>query len=236
MHAFIHEQVRKKMFLFVMHILKSKFVKSTAMAFSVEDLEDQKRFRLFLTIPYKNLIEFVFEYLKKKSALTLTYWFLCLLFLCLSLIIRIRIAGYFPLKHILFHSVIGCILLPLVCIPVHEFLHIIPYWLSGAKNIRVDMELRQYLFYVTAHRYVAGPLQFRIVALTPCLIISLALVFLVFFLPGLWKWSLSLFLFVHATMCAGDFALLNLYYVNRDKKIFTWDDVDRKEAYFYEQI
>jgi hypothetical protein len=205
------------------------------MTISVEDLDDQKRFRLFLTVPYKNLIEFVFEYLKKKSLLTFSFWFLCLLFLCITIIIRIKIAGNFPITHILFHSAIGLIILPLICIPLHEFLHIVPYYLSGAKNIRVGMDLKQYLFYVTAHRHVATPLQFRIVALTPFLIISAGLAFLVLFLPGLWKWSFSLFMFVHATMCTGDFALLNLYYLNRDKKIYTWDDVDKKEAYFYEK-
>jgi hypothetical protein len=216
--------------------LKGKFVKSIFMTFSAEDLEDQKKFRLFLTIPYTNLIQFVFEYLKKKSGLMFLYWFLCLLFLCFTLIIRIRVSGNFPAAHIILHSFIGTIVLPLICIPLHEVLHVIPYYLSGAKNIRVGMDLKQYLFYVTAHRYVATPLQFRIVAWTPFLIISIGLVLLVFLLPGLWKWSLSLFLFAHATMCAGDFALLNLYYLNRDKKIYTWDDADKKEAYFYEEL
>jgi hypothetical protein len=206
------------------------------MTFSVEDLYDQKKFRLFLTIPYKNLIQFVFEYLKKKSGLMFLFWFLCLLFLCFTINIRIKVAGNFPIAHILLHSVIGMIVLPLICIPLHELLHVIPYYLSGAKNIRVGMDIKQYLFYVTAHRYVATPLQFRIVAWTPFIIISIGLVLLVFLLPGLWKWSLSLFLFAHATMCAGDFALLNLYYLNRDKKIYTWDDVDKKEAYFYEEL
>jgi Protein of unknown function (DUF3267). len=206
------------------------------MTFSVEDLYDQNKFRLFLTIPYKNLIQFVFEYLKKKSGLMFLFWLLCLLFLCFTVIIRIKVAGNFPIAHILLHSVIGMIVLPLICIPLHELLHVIPYYLSGAKNIRVGMDLKQYIFYVTAHRYVATPLQFRIVAWTPFFIISLGLVLLVFLLPGLWKWSLSLFLFAHATMCAGDFALLNLYYLNRDKKIYTWDDVDKKEAYFYEEL
>jgi hypothetical protein len=206
------------------------------MAFSVEDLNDQKRFRLFLTIPYKNLIQFVFEYLKKKSGLMFLFWFLCLIFLCFTVIIRIKVAGNFPRTHILFHSVIGLVILPLVCIPLHELLHVIPYYVSGAKNIRFGMDLKQYLFYVTAHRYVASPLQFRIVASTPFIIISSGLLLLVFLLPGLWKWSLSLFLFAHATMCAGDFALLNLYYLNRNKKICTWDDVDKKEAYFYEEL
>jgi hypothetical protein len=206
------------------------------MPFSVEDLDDQKRFRLFLTIPYTNLIYFVFEYLKKKTGLMFLFWFLCFLFLCFTVIIRIKVAGKFPITHILFHSFSGLIILPLICIPVHELLHIVPYYVTGARNIRVGMDLKQYLFYVTAHKYVATPLQFRIVAWTPFIIISSGLVLLVFLLPGLWKWSLSLFLFAHATMCAGDFALLNLYYLNRNKKIYTWDDADKKEAYFYEEL
>jgi hypothetical protein len=111
-----------------------------------------------------------------------------------------------------------------------------PYWLSGAKRIRIGMDLKQYLFYVTAHRYVASPGQFKAVAFIPFFVISVCLILLIIILPGLWKWSLSLFLFVHTTMCAGDFALLNFYYLNRDKKIYTWDDADQKMAYFYEEI
>jgi len=37
-------------------------------------------------------------------------------------------------------------------------------------------------------------------------------------------------------MCVGDFAIMNFYYINRDKTIYTWDDVDAKTAYFYEEI
>jgi hypothetical protein len=59
---------------------------------------------------------------------------------------------------------------------------------------------------------------------------------LLLYVPGLWKWSLSLFLFVHATMCAGDFALLNFYFMKRNKKIYTWEDADGKMAYFYEEL
>jgi hypothetical protein len=206
------------------------------MGYAVEDLEDQKRFRLFLTLSYKDLIQFVFDYLKKKSGLSLFYWLLCLIILSLTILIRIDVAGKFAESRIIFHTVLGMIILPLVFIPIHEFLHIIPYYLSGATNIRVGMDLNQYLFYVTAHRYVTSPVQFCIVALMPFIIISTGLLISVFFLPGLWKWSLSMFLFVHTTMCAGDMALLNLYYLNKDMKIYTWDDADKKEAYFYEKL
>ena len=65
---------------------------------------------------------------------------------------------------------------------------------------------------------------------------SIVLIILILMLPGLWKWSLSLLLFVHATMCAGDFAMMNFYFLNRRKKIYTWDDFDKKIAYFYEEL
>jgi hypothetical protein len=206
------------------------------MTIQVEDLDDKTKYRQVAAISYHDLIPFILDQLRKKSVLMVSYWCLSIFLLLLAVRIRIYISGYFPIDKIFIHSLLGSIILPVLIIPVHELLHILPYWLSGARRIRVGMDLKQYLFYVTAHRYVASPAQFKIVALVPFLAISLASALLIFYLPGLWKWSLSLFLFVHTTMCAGDFALLNFYYINRNKKIYTWDDADQKIAYFYEEI
>jgi hypothetical protein len=206
------------------------------MSLQVEDLEDQSRFRQILAIPYSELVDFVIEYIRKRTSVMVFFWFACLLFLGISIIVRIDIAGYFPLKNTFFHSVLGLIIFPLLCIPLHEGLHVIPFFITGARKIRIGVDLKQYIFYVTAHRHVATSAQFTFVALIPFIIINLALLFLVLLLPGLWKWSLSLFLFVHTTMCAGDFALLNFLWLNRRKKIYTWDDADEKMAYFYEEI
>ena len=206
------------------------------MALQVEDLNDQTRFRQILSISYHDLIEFILEKIKQKTGVTIFFWSLCIVFLGLAITIRINIAGSFPAVNILGHSFLGFIVLPILSIPVHELLHILPYIISGARRIRVGMDLKQYLFYVTAHRYVASPSQFKFVVIMPFIIISVTLTLLVFLLPGLWKWSISVFLFVHTTMCAGDFALLNYYFLNNNKKIYTWDDADKKEAYFYEQI
>ena len=206
------------------------------MALQVEDLEDQTRYRQILTIPYDELMTFVLDYIRRKSGLMLFFWSVCLVFLGTVIRVRINIAGYYPITNIITHSAIGLIILPILFIPIHELFHIIPYYLSGARIIRVGMDLKQYLFYVTAHRHVATSIQFRVVAIFPFLITSIGLLFLIFLLPGLWKWSLALFLFVHATMCAGDFALLNYYFLNRSKKIYTWDDANEKIAYFYEKI
>lgn len=206
------------------------------MAFSVEDLDDQTKFRPILVVPYNELIPFIFKYLLKNTMLIILFWTVSLIFLLFAVSIRFNISGYFPGINIFYHSILGFIVFPVLCVPVHELLHIIPYYFSGARNIRIGMDLKQYLFYVTAHRYVASPVQFKIVAIIPFIIISVVTAFLVLILPGLWKWSLSLFLFAHATMCAGDIALLNFYFLNREKKIYTWDDADLKIAYFYEKV
>jgi hypothetical protein len=206
------------------------------MSLQVEDLEDQSKFRQILAIPYTELVDFVLEQIRKRTGMIIFFWSACLLFLGISIIVRIDIAGHFPLKNIFFHSALGLIIFPVLCIPLHEGLHIIPFLITGARKIRIGADLKQYIFYVTAHRHVATSAQFSFVALIPFIIINLALLFLVLLLPGLWKWSLSLFLFVHTTMCAGDFALLNFLWLNRRKKIYTWDDADEKMAYFYEEI
>lgn len=206
------------------------------MSLSVEDLDDQEKFVQILSISYNDLLPFILKYLNKPSVLTVLFWSACLISFGFSFILIVNIAGDFQFSIILFHSLLGLIIFPILCIPLHEALHIIPYYISGAKKIRAGMDLSQYLFYVTAHRYVATPFQFRIVAATPFIIISITSLFLILKLPGLWKESLSLFLFVHTTMCAGDFAMLNFYFLNRNKKIYTWDDADRKIAYFYEKL
>lgn len=206
------------------------------MALRVEDLDDERKYRQLLALPYDEMIPFVFDYMKRKSLLIFLLWSACFIFLLMVISIRIQISGYFPHSNIILHSILGIIVFPLLSVPFHEGLHIIPYYLSGARKIRIGIDLKQYIFYVTAHRHVATPFKFRIVAIMPFIVISAALIICVFLLPGLWKWSFSLFLFTHATMCAGDFALLNFYFINRKKKIYTWDDADRKVAYFYEEI
>lgn len=206
------------------------------MSLEVEDLDDQGRFRHLHTLAYSDIVPFVLDYLRRKTGLTLFYWAFCLLTLGLAFSIRLNISHYFEYRKIFIHTLLGLIAFPLIIIPVHEILHIIPYFISGARRIRAGMDLKQFIFFVTAHRYVASAPQFRFVAVFPFILITVLSLFLILYLPGLWKWSLSLFLFVHSTMCAGDFAMLNYYHINRHRKIFTWDDADQREAYFYEEL
>jgi len=202
------------------------------MKYTAEDLETGDNFKLIAGVPYSELVPFIFGQLKKVTVVTIFFWTLCLCTLLTAFCIRLGIeSGIYAI----IHSLIGFILLPVLIIPVHELLHVIPFYLMGARNIKIGMDLKQFFFYVTAHRHVAEPLQFILVALVPFLSISFIVIILIFILPGAWKWSLSAFLFIHTTMCAGDVALLSFYFINRRKKIYTWDDAYKKVAYFYER-
>jgi hypothetical protein len=211
-------------------------VKILSVSLKPEDLNDERQYRLLLTLRYGEIITFVLDHLKRKTGAVLFFWAFCLITLGLAVIIRINISGYFDLKRIFLHSVLGIVVLPVLIIPVHELLHIIPYILSGAKRIRVGMDLKQYIFYVTAHRHVASSALFRVVAVFPFIVVTAASLFLIWWLPGLWKYSVAVFLFMHSTMCAGDFAMISFCNIYRKHKVYTWDDADLKEAYFYEEI
>ncbi|HEX2919734.1 MAG TPA: DUF3267 domain-containing protein [Bacteroidales bacterium] len=206
------------------------------MKYKVEDLENNSKFVLLKKVSYNDLLPFVLDYIKKWTALSAIFFSSCILFFVIALYIRINISDLCPRFQIFLHTMLGFFIFPLLCIPLHEGLHIVPYYLAGARDIRVGMDLKQLMFYVTAHKYVAKPGIFSIVAVLPFILISAATLFMIYLLPPVWKWSFSLFMFVHATMCAGDYALLNYYFVNRDKKIYTYDDADNKEAFFYQEL
>ena len=206
------------------------------MKLKVEDLEDQSRYRHLMTLKYTDIVPFVLEFIRRPSSIIIFFWSVCFISFCISAVIRFNLSKIYEFRQILPHTLLGLILLPVVIIPVHEFLHVIPFILTGARNIRKGMDMRQFIFYVTVHREVVTPGKFKFVAIVPFVTITIVLLILIFVSPPLWKWSLSLFLFVHMTMCAGDFAMLNFYHVNRQRKILSWDDADLREAYFYEEI
>ena len=205
------------------------------MSTRVDDIKDNARYRHLFTLSYDNIVPFIFEYIKKHTFPLILAWSFLLAVLIWMVDFRIALGAGHRFINILMHSSIGIVILPLVLVIPHELLHIVPYYLGGARNIRVGADWQQYYFYVTAHLYPVGATTFITVALTPFLVISAALLYLIITIASpLWTWSLMWTLLMHTTMCAGDFALINYYWLNRNKKVITWDDADKKEAYFYE--
>jgi hypothetical protein len=199
----------------------------------IEQLEEGSAYEKVLTLSYRDIAPFVIGSLRSFNLPMIIIWVALAVssFLTVWLWPGIRYNPENPC--IVMGLVAGLVAIPVLLIPLHEGLHLIPFSLAGAKDIRYGADLRQGIIYVTAHRFVAGRRLFIIVAFTPLMIITASIVIFMIFSSPWWQWVLSLTLFTHTTMCAGDAALIGFMSGFRHRDIFTWDDADRKEAYFY---
>jgi len=200
----------------------------------IQTLHDETRYVLLRKLLFSEIPEFVFIYIKKKNIITGVFFFLFFLFLLFSILFSVKIfsASAFSWKLILY-AVYGLVLFPVLLIPVHEGIHAMVYFFAGAKKITIGAEWRQFFFYITAGRYPVGRRKFFWIAIAPFLLISTGLFAATLISGSFLSWSLYLTLFVHATMCIGDFAMLSFYCEHAGKEIITYDDIQKKTAYFF---
>jgi len=199
----------------------------------IEELENPSLYERVLSLPYNEIGPFVLRELTRPSRPMVRIWIS--LAASLSLSVWFWPGFVFPSEGpgILTGLAAGLLLLPLALVPVHEGSHLIPFLLAGARDIRFGADLKQGIIYVTAHRFVAGRKLFSVVAMAPFILITTSLIVSILVCPAWWKWVLSMTLFVHSTMCAGDAALIGFMGSFGKRRVFTWDDADLKVAYFY---
>lgn len=198
-----------------------------------EQITENPQWKLLLELPFGKIADFVLDRLKKRHYIILIFWTLCFATALSAVVMRSNLNDYYTRKDFLFHSIAGLLILPLLSIVVHELLHLAAFRASGAGKVSIGMDLKQFTFYATSHNFVIGTRAFIFVALFPFAVISVFTIAGIILLPGIIKWSLSLFLFSHTTMCAGDFAMITLFTGARGKEIVTWDDTKLKVAFFY---
>lgn len=200
---------------------------------TIEELEDSSRYTRELTLPYGDIAPFVVARLRTASLPMILLWTVLLASAVMSVVFWPGLVFKLQEPRILKGLLTGTVLIPLLLVPLHEGLHLVPYRLAGARDIRIGTDLRQGIIYITAHRFVTGRRLLSCVAMTPFAIITAGLATTIVLSPVWWQWILSVALFVHTTMCAGDAAILTYTNSFNGSEVFTWDDADRLEAYFY---
>lgn len=200
---------------------------------TIEELENSSKYSKELTLSYGEIAPFVFERLLKASLPMIFLWIVLTAAAVLSVLFWPGLIFNLPEPQILKGLVAGTVVVPLLLVPLHEGLHLVPFRLAGAHDIRVGSEIKQGIIYITAHRFVTDKRQLSYVAMAPFAIITAGLITAIVFCPLWWQWILSIALFVHTTMCAGDAAMLAYAGSYKGKEVFTWDDADLLEAYFY---
>jgi hypothetical protein len=205
---------------------------------TAEELQKEDRFRLVKKLSYDDIIPFIFEYIRKRNIASYLFFILniLLLFFLLAVTVRILFFSGYRWFNLLRYGLLGTVLLPLVLAPIHEGVHGLVYFLAGARRIKFGADLSQFIFYVTAHRYVVGRHTFFPVAFTPFFIINALLILLYLISPPLLAWSILITLFAHSTMCIGDFAMVSFFFEHHAEKILTFDDLNEKTSYFYEKL
>ena len=124
----------------------------------------------------------------------------------------------------------GFVVMFVIFLPLHEALHALAYRMAGAREIRWKMMWRYLAAYVVAERFVSTRGVFLFVALAPFVVITPLLIVLAVTMPD-WSVLWLTVLFWHTAGVSGDWALMNYYWLNRDREIYTWDDAGR--SYFY---
>jgi len=200
---------------------------------AIEELENASAYEKVLTLPYNDIAPFVISNLKTPSLPMAIIWTVMTASFIMTIIFWPGLYYAAENHGILMGLAMGLLIIPVLLAPVHELLHLIPYRLAGAKDIRIGSDLRQGIIYVTAHRFVTGLKLFATVALVPLLVITAALALAIVLSSPWYRWVLTMALFTHTTMCAGDTALLGFMARYRGRRVYTWDDADSKEAYFY---
>ena len=208
------------------------------MSYNTKDLQDESRFRLLKILRYEDIVEFVFENIRKPNYSTRFYYLiLILLFAC---IVGFSVAGFrndlFIFRQYFKFFLMGFVSGSVLIIPVHELLHGFAYKIAGAPRIDFGSDLRQGIFYVAANNYVIGRKKFAVVALMPFLVINIATLIISGFLTPYFFIMALFLLFFHNLMCIGDFAMLSFFLVNEDKELYTYDNHKEKTSYIYEKL
>ena len=207
------------------------------MEYTNRDLQDENRFTLLRVLSLEDIVQFLFQQIRILNPLTVLFFIAILLSfstIVLALVFEV-LPGPWSWGKITLVGLLGFVCWPICLIPVHEVIHALVYKLTGAPKIKFGIKPAKCLFYVTADKYVIGKRHFILVALMPFLVISLLLIVLAHFIVTPLSWSFIVCLFVHTTMCIGDFALAGLFIQHKRQAIYTYDDVENSVTYFYKK-
>jgi len=204
---------------------------------TIEFVRNSPEFSLVKELRFNGILEFVLENIRLKNSCTFFYFLFNLLYL--SVLIALSIFGFMD-DIITFKTYMvwlgwGILAGSILIIPFHEGFHALAFLAIGARKIRFGADLRQMIFYATAENFVAGQKGFTLVALAPFIFINLISLTFAFFGGFEVRLMIISLLLLHNIMCIGDFAMLSFFRENREKEMYTFDDLDTKTAWFYER-
>ena len=206
-----------------------------------EQIQHSPGYRLIARISHDNIKSFLLEQFSGGSRLAKRYMiYQTIMGAVLAGLLAYSIVSFFKgSKQELEWLSIALLISFTVLVILHELLHAIAFLITGVRNISFGADFWRFIFYVQADREVIQKRQFRFVALTPFIIVTI--ITAVGTLWSIWQNSPAIILWlsimaIHSFFCAGDYGLLCLYQNHPGKEIVTFDLKDERCSYFYEKI
>ena len=178
---------------------------------------------------YDDLLPFAARYFFERTS-WIIYLHHALSLTALAAVIAAAVVRDIPFVAALQQFVLGFAAMFVVVLPIHEALHALAYRMAGAREIRWKVLWRYLAAYVVAERFVAGRAVFFFVALAPFVVISPALLLFAATWPAWAVFWLTVLLW-HTAGVSGDWALLNYYWLHRQREIYTYDEGGK--SYFF---
>ena len=188
-------------------------------------------FRLLAMLSHPRLAEFVIEYFFRRGSWVTRLHHAISALLLAGAILLAYLRGLSFLDGLAAFG-LALVALFLGILPLHEALHAIGYALAGARDIRWDGSLRMMAVWVIAHRFVTNARPFIFVALLPTVVLNAMLLLAAWLVPKLTVFLLFVVLWHHHG-ASGDWSLLNFFWLHRHEDVWTYDDAETKESFFF---
>ena len=200
-----------------------------------EQLKDPARYRLIRILRHDEVIHFVMEQVRKLRWPMLLFYMVTTILIIMILLFSFGNIAYNYISWGSFwqYLALGIITGMLVVIPFHELLHGLAYRLAGAEKVKYGADMKQLLFYASAPGFVTAREAFYLVAFSPFVLLNLVFTSGIIWGPPGISWGSLVALFVHTTMCIGDFAMVNFFAAYPEDKVFTYDEDKTGKSFFY---
>jgi hypothetical protein len=122
-----------------------------------------------------------------------------------------------------------------VILPIHKTIHAILFKSFKAADVGFGIAPKAGMVYAYAQDFPISMKELIKVAIMPFAIITPILIGCIFLLPQ-YQTAIVAILLIHTLACIGDFALVKYGYKNKDKEIYTYDDIkNEKRTYYFEK-
>ncbi len=203
---------------------------------NIEELHSGERFEPVATVSHARIKDFVLNQVMEDRRFVPYYmvyqtvlFLAAIFFFTRSVVLALRGDTTYLL------ITIGAVVFSLtLLVLIHELLHGLVLKLAGAPKVTFGMVPGRFIFYAEADRFVLGRAPFLWVAFTPLFavqIVTLVMIILLYDQPMVY--FPLMVMCIHSFFCAGDVALVTLFYRFPGLEVYTYDNREEKTSYYF---